>query len=117
MKEMSINFDILSHLDDIGLINFDSMAGFALLDMPENFRVVYHDCPVDIKMPLGKKDFEIGAAILTYSGKQLAPIAGSKPSLNYFEYILSEWVKRNYVASIPIEGREAWHRLYSSAEN
>ena len=36
-----ITFDTISHLDDIGLITFNSMAAFSRIGMPDTFQINY----------------------------------------------------------------------------
>lgn len=87
-----INFNALSHLENIGLVQFDGIAGFARQELPKRFTVFYYGRKLVLEMP---KDIgntlEIGKVLLTKIGQELAPICGSQPVEGFFEYVNNRW--------------------------
>jgi hypothetical protein len=93
-----ITFDSLNHLDLVGLITFDSLAGFTrtFTAPPETsvapFRFVnaYYGTPYQMFFQ-SIEPFDVGKALLTAPGAQLASVAGSTPNEDFRSYILERW--------------------------
>lgn len=94
----NINFDTLSHLESIGLIQFNPIAEFQRLELPKKFNVLYYGQPIECEMPKDSDNsMEIGHVMLTKIGQELAPICGSRPVNGFKEYILEKWKSKNYL--------------------
>ena len=86
-----ITFDTLSHLEVIGLIQFNAF-GFGADECPKRFAVYYHGKPLSLEMPkVTNNELDIGKAVLTKIGQELAPICGSKPIEGFYEYVKEQW--------------------------
>lgn len=93
-----INFGALSHLDTIGLIKFESLAGFKKIKLPKRFTVSYYGEPVELEMPKDSDNsMDFGKAMLTKIGQELAPICGSAAVDGFKEYVLEKWKVKNYI--------------------
>jgi len=100
--ENDITFNNLKHLDDMGLINFSSLAGYRRLGFPKSICVFYYETPTIIEFPNEQSnDLNIGKILLTKAGQELAPICGSEPIPNFLDYILSQWRDSGYITSSP----------------
>ncbi len=87
-----INFTNLNHLDSIGLIQFAPSSGFAIFELPKRFSPSYHEKPLFLEMPKNKGNkLNVGTVLLTRTGKELAPICGSKPVEGFWEYVKEQW--------------------------
>ena len=87
-----INFGSLNHLEDIGLIQFDGIAGFQRLKLPRKFVVHYYGRQLLLEMPKAADNkLDIGRTLLTRIGRELAPISGSKPVDGFYEYVKNRW--------------------------
>ncbi|WP_293221712.1 DUF2806 domain-containing protein [Ottowia sp.] len=87
-----INFNALSHLESIGLIQFENLSGFRRLGLPKKFYVVYYGQPLMLEMPNDEgNELELGHVLLTKVGQELAPICGSKPVDGFFDYVKEQW--------------------------
>lgn len=87
-----INFDSLNHLDSIGLIQFDGMMGMSAGLPTKRFTVSYYGRPLTLSMSQDTDNkLDIGKAILTRVGWELAPICGSKPVEGFWEYVTDQW--------------------------
>ena len=87
-----INFSTLSHLDSIGLIQFDSIDSFAWTDLPKRVELHYYDQLLSLEMPKNVENrLDIGKTYLTKIGQELAPISGSKPVDGFYEYVKDRW--------------------------
>ncbi len=97
-----INFGSLTHLDDIGLVSFESLAGFKRLGIPKSIQVYYHGQPINVEfMQEENNEIEIGNVLLTKTGKQLARVCGSKPVEGFMDYILNKWIEQSLVLYSP----------------
>lgn len=93
-----VHFNALQHLESIGLVKFDNLAGFRRLMLPKRFTVFYYGQPTTLE--LGKEtdnDMDIGHVLLTRFGHELAPVCGSVPDPAFREYVLKKWVERGYL--------------------
>ena len=87
-----INFDSVSHLDSIGLIQFNPTTGFLTQNLPKRFVVHYYGKPLTLEMPKDAgNNLSIGKTLLTRVGKELAVISGSKPVQGFWEYVKDQW--------------------------
>lgn len=91
-SDAGINFSTLTHLDDIGLVRFESVTGFVRRDVPKRCGVFYYGTMIGLEFPKDKDNqIELGSILLSQAGKQLAPICGSQPNPAFFEYVLGRW--------------------------
>jgi len=91
-SENGITFNALSHLESIGLIQFDSLSGFCRLKLPKKFDVLDHGQSLQLEMPNDEgNELQLGSVLLTRVGQELAPICGSKPVDGFLEYVKEKW--------------------------
>jgi len=91
-SKAGITFPVLTHLNDIGLIRFESIAGFRSSGMSEKFLALYYGKRVLIQFPKPKdNDISLGHVLLSKAGQELAPICNPKQQEGFFEYTLSVW--------------------------
>ena len=103
-NDQGINFNTLTHLDDIGLINFGPFSGFKRTGFPKIITVAYYEAPLNIEFDKPEKnDLSIGKVLLTKTGQQLAPICGANKIINFQEYIIEKWSKQGLILSTPLQ--------------
>jgi hypothetical protein len=91
-NERGIRFDTLTHLESIGLIQFNNLASFVKLPLPKKFAVHYYGQPLSLEMELDSKNkLDIGKAILTKIGQELALICGSQPVEGFVDFVKQKW--------------------------
>ena len=101
-----INFNALSDLDSIGLIQFNSLTGFKRLNLSKNIILLYYGKPLHLNLPKDTdNELDIGKVLLTRLGQELAPICGSKPVEGFWEYVRDNW--KNYLPKPVTENRPA----------
>lgn len=89
-----VNFNSLIHLDSIGLVQFDSETGFAVMDLPKKIVTSYFGKSCVLEFPDDKgNNLSVGKALLTKVGEELAPICGCKPVDGFWEYVQKRWKK------------------------
>jgi len=88
-----INFSSLSHLESIGLIQFNNLQGFARLKLPKRIDVYYYGQPIHLELPKedGENELQLGRVLLTKIGHELAPICGSAPVDGFMDYVRTRW--------------------------
>jgi hypothetical protein len=116
-NKRGIRFNSLKHLDSIGLIQFDSLAGYSRIDLPKKFSVLYYGHPVLLELEKeSDNEMEVGNVLLTKVGEELAPICGSCPDTDFREYVLKRWKKKGYIKEQkteqgnPADSTKATHR-------
>ena len=98
-NRQGINFDTLSHLEVIGLIQFEGLAGFKRLGLPKRFAVYYYGKPLFLEMSEdANNELKTGKVSLTKIGQELAPICGSRPVEGFHEYVKEQW--KQYLPAI-----------------
>jgi hypothetical protein len=104
--ERGVNFGTLSHLDDIGLISFES-AGLRKTKLPREVVATYYGTPLRIEFKkAADNELEIGMAIMTRTGQQLSGICGARPVEDFFNYVIEWWAKRGLVLSSPLRSKK-----------
>ena len=89
-----INFGALSHLESIGLVQFNNLGGFKLLELSKIIVLHYYGRPLHLNLPKDTgNELSVGNVLLTRIGQELAPICGSKPVEGFWEYVRDKWKK------------------------
>ena len=79
-NEKGVSFNVLRHLDNIGLVNFNNLAPFQRLDLPKRIQALYYGMPLHIEFEKETgNDLTLGTVLLTQIGQELAPLCGSEP--------------------------------------
>ena len=96
-KKHNINFSTLSHLDSIGLINFNNLSEFELNSIKHPFVSFYGDNRYLFKLPEGVSKINLGRVMFTKTGKELSYICNRKLDNDYLQYCIQEWQKQNII--------------------
>ena len=97
-NQHGIDFETLSHLESIGLIQFQAF-GLKWFGLPKTFIVRYYGEPLLLEMSKdADNEIEIGQIALTKIGQELASISGSKPVDGFYEYVKDQW--RQYLPTV-----------------
>lgn len=92
-----IHFDSLSHLESLGLIQYDNIKVFYVGLREHEGNIMYFGVPV--WMSLGKQDgsrFEIGRVKLTRAGVELANACEPGPVNGFVDYLREKWKELGY---------------------
>ena len=93
-----IDFDSLSHLESLGLIQFSKLAQFQLVSLPKTVSASYYGKSVELVFPKDAENgLDAGQALLTRAGQQLARVCGSKPVDGFFHLVHKRWTNRSLV--------------------
>ena len=91
-NKYGINFNSLSHLESIGLVQFDSVASLVQRNLSKKFAVFYYGNPLTLEMPNDTgNQLKIGKVLLTKIGQELVPICGSRPVEGFRDYVMDQW--------------------------
>ena len=91
-NDLDINFGSLSHLDSLGLIQFNAISGFSRQGLPKTFVVGY--CGQALPLTMSKErdnTLDIGTVLLTQAGKELARISNAPCVEGFFDYVKERW--------------------------
>jgi hypothetical protein len=100
-KKPGLTFGALTHLNDIGLIRFESIVGFSGRPLSQKVILTYYGTPVAVEFP--KPDgntLDFGHAILSKSGQELAPLCDSAPQPQFLDYVVEKWRKKGLKVEI-----------------
>jgi hypothetical protein len=97
-NDQGITFNSLGHLDSLGLIQFDNLAGFRRLRLPKRARVFFYGRPVDLTFPKETdNELNLGHVLLTRAGQELGPVCGATPVEGFFEFVYDTWAASSLV--------------------
>jgi hypothetical protein len=91
-NQQGIDFISLTHLDSIGLINFQPSGSLHLPGLPKNFAVSYYKKPLFLEMPKEEKNsLSIGKILLTKLGKELVSVCSAPGVDGFYDYVREQW--------------------------
>jgi hypothetical protein len=99
--ESGLNYSTLTHLDNIGLIRFDSMADILTSTQEKPAIVSYFDQKIELQIPHAAHQLPIGKVVLSKVGSELASVCNPKPVVGFLDYVLAEWGRGGVIASYP----------------
>jgi hypothetical protein len=92
----NISFTILKHLDSIGLISFEPLAGYKRMKFSKTNTASYFSKTITLEFQNeSDNDLNTGKVMLTEAGLQLINICNSKQIDGFVDYTLAEWAKLN----------------------
>lgn len=107
-RAYGINYASLMELDSIGLITLEP-GGVHICELPRLVECSYFNksVTVEFREASNRNCIIAGCALLTTAGRELAPISGSKPSEEFFEYIINFWKNKGLklITSVNTIGR------------
>ncbi|WP_145053529.1 DUF2806 domain-containing protein [Lignipirellula cremea] len=93
-----ITFQSLSHLDAIGLINFQGVAGLRLSHLPKKIDFFYYGERVRLEFPKENENaLDMGHVMLSESGQQLAQVVKSSKSEAFKVYVFDYWRSKGLI--------------------
>lgn len=91
-NDKGINFSTLSHLDSIGLIQFNNLSGFERQGLPKKVAVSYCGQPLPLEMKDEKdNNLTIGKVLLTQVGRELASVCQAQGVNEFVDYTKEQW--------------------------
>lgn len=95
-KLRNLNFGTLTHLDSIGLIQFNPIGGFTRTNLLEFSPIFYCGKHLLLRLPNGPATkLRIGQVLLTKAGEELATICKTSEIEGFFDLIKQQW--KSYV--------------------
>lgn len=94
-KEAGLKFVSFLHLASLSLIEFKDDSGYSVKDVSK-CSAFYFGRRHLISLAEGKTYLELGHALLTTTGKELAPIAGSEAMETYRTSVVEKWRKEGW---------------------
>lgn len=91
-KNNGVNFGSLKHLDAIGLISFESTFGYQRKGVGKKSLAIYGEKAVALEFAQDENNsLEVGHAIFTDVGLQLAPFCQGQAIDGFERYVLAKW--------------------------
>lgn len=93
-NDHGVNFRTLSHLDSIGLVQFNSITGFERIGLPKTFTVLYCGKPLSLTMDKDADNkLPLGNVLFTRVGQELATVCQVPGVEGFDEYVKGKWSK------------------------
>jgi len=87
-----INFGVLKHLGEIGLISHEGLTGYRLMVEKKKAAMTYFGHRVLIEFSNEKdNELQLGKVLLSKTGQELSEICGSKPCDGFKDYVINKW--------------------------
>ena len=104
----NISFRSLSHLQTLGLVQFNHITGFARGPLSKKITVSYHGKSVELTLPNdADNSLELGQVLLTDAGQELARVCDSTPIEGFFDFVYDMWASQSYVPKRGTEPKAA----------
>lgn len=102
-----VDFSSLKHLDSLGLISFESSAGYVRKKLPNKVILYYYGRLTEIEFQNAEDNqFETGKVLLTNVGRELLNICGSKPNEEFYGFFCSQLQTQGLIlSSLVVPGR------------
>jgi hypothetical protein len=99
-EAQGITFNSLSHLESLGLIQFDAIASLARMKLPKRLFMEYFEQRIELVLPLdADNELDIGHVMLTRAGTQLARVCNPTPVVGFFDHVTERWKGNGFLAS------------------
>ena len=93
-NDQGLNFSTLTHLDSIGLIQFNNISGFSRTGFPKTVVVSYCNQPLVLTMEKDEDNkLPIGRVLLTRVGEELASVCEAPGVEGFVDYVKNKWSK------------------------
>lgn len=93
----NLNFESLSHLNNIGLINFDALSCFSIESEETQLQTIDIYYFNKFKIRHQKNSYiNVGHAKLTRIGLELSKVCNPTLDSKFFEYILNKWIEEGH---------------------
>jgi len=97
-NRQGINFGSLTHLQSLGLVQFNNIMTFQRLQLPKVITITYGGRPATLSFPAEKDNvLQIGNTMLTRAGEQLATVCGATTVDGFYEFIYDSWASQSLV--------------------
>jgi hypothetical protein len=97
-RRAGLYFNSLSHLETLGLIQFNNLSGFLLKELPQRVTAYYYDRPQELTLPKEADNvLAVGRVLLTRAGYDLARICDCKAADGFFDYVYDTWANWSIV--------------------
>jgi hypothetical protein len=95
-----LTFDVIKHLQDIGLILYSNMERYNKQRIPKNITISYNNLYFEIELPKPIDNIvDVGHVLLSKVGSELATLAGNIPLNGFADYIVKHFISNGYVVS------------------
>jgi hypothetical protein len=104
-QRAGVTFKTLKHLDDIGLLSFEPLPGYARKGSRTRFAAAYFDQRVFVQTLTEHDELALGSVLLSRTGRELAPLCGAEPVPGFLEYAKDYWERSNAIVILPAPGQ------------
>ncbi len=95
--KQGISYQSLAHLGEIGLVSHSGSRAYTCSMHVSDVCVDYFDKRVFIKFrPDTGNTVSTGEAVLTSIGRELAPICGAAPNMEFFDFVVQKWISQGH---------------------
>jgi hypothetical protein len=93
-NDKGLNFNTLTHLDSIGLIQLNNLSGFNRRGLPKKLAVSYCGAPLNLTMEKEEgNQLPIGKVLLSKVGMELTSICQAPIVDEFVDYVKGKWSK------------------------
>jgi hypothetical protein len=92
-----VNFDSIIHLENVGLIHHENLAGYGQTGLRRSGQVLYFDKRLYIGFPGDSEpEFDLGHILFSQVGEQLSQIVSASPIDGFEDYLKEKWKEFGY---------------------
>jgi hypothetical protein len=96
-KNYGVNFDSLIHLENIGLIHYNSLRGYSQVGLSKSVYVSYFDKCFHVSLQNdSENEIRLGSVLFSQVGEQLFQIVSASPIDGFEDYLIKNWEELGY---------------------
>jgi hypothetical protein len=96
------NFAALTHLDTIGLVEFENLSGFQMRGRTE-MHLQYFGQPTVLRSNT-QRDLDVGCVLFTVAGNELCPINGAQAVEKHRVAMIERWRRQGWTVDSDVNG-------------
>jgi hypothetical protein len=97
-NDNGIYFATLSHLENLGLIQYGSLTGYSWKELPKSIVASYQGMDIQLTLPNeSSNSLGVGKVLLTRAGRELSQLCDSKPVDGFFDHVYDKWAELSLV--------------------
>jgi hypothetical protein len=95
-----LTFDVIKHLQDIGIIMFSIHTTYNKQLLPKIINVSYQGLRFRMELPKQENNqMEVGKVLLSRVGSELVPLVGKNPISGFVEYVIAQFLTDGCIIS------------------
>jgi len=95
-SRIGLDFDGLRHLESTGLINYESLTGFATTTEIDRVDIMYFGSGYKLTLPSSELQILLGNVLFTKAGAELLSVTNAESYYEFEQYAIEYWLSKGF---------------------